>query len=944
MQAENPTHEALRAAILRAFFLSAAAGSGVGVLSIVMGWRALAPAVGLGLIAAYVLLGLACLGAAAWLNPRQGQRALVGVAMGLLVLVGASALVTGAGLQVPGLVFFGVIACLCCIVLEARHGLMIAAAALAVIAVIAAAEATGSMAPGAARVPTAVQTLVAMASVTVGAGAGRLIERLVQAHVHDSTERERRFGGLLGIAASAYWETDEALRMRQVTLRDAQRQFVPAGLVPRRPPWELPEVLLDDEAQDALRAHMEAREPFRDLAMAWHPPGSAVRHYLTSGEPQFDAQGRFLGYWGVARDVSAEHAAHAGKRQAEALLEQVVAMSPDVIALSDLSTGRYEMVNPSFTRVGGWTAEEAVGRTSTELGIWADPIDRQTLIDAVRASPEVRDLPLDFLRKDGTRHTLLVSAKRFEHEGRGHLAINARALSEIARTRLELEAILDNASVGIAFTRERNFVMANPHFEQMYGWPHGALVGQPGRVVWPSEASYATLGAEIGATLRAGQQAEFERVAMRRDGSTFLSRMRAKAIDPRRPGESGTIWIVEDVTAQRQAQAALARARDEAEAANRAKSAFLANTSHEIRTPLNGLVGLARLARAPDVDPQRLHLYLEQIGASAETLSAIISDILDLSKIEAGKLEIETEPFDLLALLHSLQQAYAALADSRGLAFHVDIDPQLPQAVSGDALRVRQILANFLHNALKFTPHGGVRLVAQRLPGESVRFEVHDSGVGIDEATQARLFRPFTQADESITRRFGGTGLGLSICRELAELMGGAVGVRSTAGQGSCFFAELPLPAVADLAAVSGHGALDADPLRGALVLLVEDNAVNMMIAAAMLEQWGAQVVQAGDGPQALAAVERAAQAGRPFDVVLMDVQMPGMSGYETTRLLRRRHSLLQLPIIALTAAALTSEREHAAEIGMNDFLTKPIDANRLRVTLQRVLAARYPG
>jgi CheY-like chemotaxis protein/nitrogen-specific signal transduction histidine kinase len=417
--------------------------------------------------------------------------------------------------------------------------------------------------------------------------------------------------------------------------------------------------------------------------------------------------------------------------------------------------------------------------------------------------------------------------------------------------------------------------------------------------------------------------------------------MQAKAIDPDHPNENGTICIAEDVTAQRQAEDTLARARDEAEAANRAKSAFLANTSHEIRTPLNGLVGLARLARQPNVDPARLRHYLEQIGASAETLSAIISDILDLSKIEAGKLEVETAAFDLLELLNSLQQAYAALADSHGLSFEVSIDHRLPQAVRGDALRVRQILANYLHNALKFTPRGAVRLAARALPGDRVRFEVHDTGLGIDQATQERLFRPFTQADESITRRFGGTGLGLSICRELAELMGGEVGVTSRPGHGSCFWAELPLPAENDITAISNHGALDGDPLHGARVLLVEDNAVNMMIGVALLEQWGAVVEQAADGPQALDAVARAVEAGRPFEVVLMDVQMPGMSGYEATRLLRQHYSLLELPIIALTAAALTSERERAAEIGMNDFLTKPIDANRMRITLQRVLSSR---
>jgi CheY-like chemotaxis protein len=247
---------------------------------------------------------------------------------------------------------------------------------------------------------------------------------------------------------------------------------------------------------------------------------------------------------------------------------------------------------------------------------------------------------------------------------------------------------------------------------------------------------------------------------------------------------------------------------------------------------------------------------------------------------------------------------------------------------------VRQILSNYLANALKFTDQGSVRVVARRIEGDRVRFEVHDTGPGLDEPTQSRLFRPFTQADESTTRRFGGTGLGLSICRELAALMGGEVGVVSVPGRGACFWAEVLLPAVAapQPAPPPAHG----QDLQGLRVLLVEDNPVNMLIGVALLERWGARVVQAIDGREALGAVQRAHEHGRPFDAVLMDLQMPVMSGYEATRELRRRPEGQGLPVIALTAAALVSERDLAVEAGMDDFLTKPIDADRLRDTLAR--------
>jgi CheY-like chemotaxis protein len=404
----------------------------------------------------------------------------------------------------------------------------------------------------------------------------------------------------------------------------------------------------------------------------------------------------------------------------------------------------------------------------------------------------------------------------------------------------------------------------------------------------------------------------------------------------------GTIWIVEDITERRRTEQALAKARDDAEAANRAKSAFLANTSHEIRTPLNGLVGLARLARRPEVDETRRRQYLDQIGDSAETLTAVISDVLDLSKIEAGRMLIDAVAFDLASLLDSLGRVYGTLADARGLTYEQTIDSALPRRALGDPVRLRQILTNYLNNALKFTRDGRIGLAASVPRNGWLRVEVSDTGPGIDAAVQRQLFTPFTQADQSTTRRFGGTGLGLSICRELAHLMHGDVGVRSRVGEGSTFWVELPLPAAASQDPDTGFGIEAEDnPLIGARVLMAEDNAVNMTIAVAMLEQWGVVVSQASDGAQALDAVAQAERAGRPFDAVLMDVHMPVMSGYEATRLLRQRHDPETLPIIALTAAALTSERELALDAGMNDFLTKPIDAQRLRETLGVTLDAR---
>jgi PAS domain S-box-containing protein len=628
-------------------------------------------------------------------------------------------------------------------------------------------------------------------------------------------------------------------------------------------------------------------------------------------------------------------------RRSEAMLSHLVATSPDVITLTDLQTGRYAMVNRTFEHKTGYSATDVVGRTSMELGVWRRPQDRERFVASIRELGQVQDMPTEFATKAGGTLSMLVSGARFAMDRREYLVINARDVSEAERERLQREAILQNASIGIAVTRDQRFVLTNPRFEQMYGWPSGALVGQAGRVVWDSDDDYQRIGALLGPALARGEAAEIEIQARRFDGSTFLGRVTGKAIDPTHPAKGGTIWIVEDITERRQVEQALARARDAAEAANRAKSAFLANTSHELRTPLNGLIGLARLAAASDTSEASRQQYLLQICDTAQGLSSLITDILDLSKIEAGKLELEAVPFDLDELLRGMQRAYATSAEAKSIALRLDPSAMHEGWVLGDKLRVRQILSNYLGNALKFTAQGEVRLLARRLDTERVRFEVHDTGPGIDEATQSRLFRPFTQADESTTRRYGGSGLGLSICRELATLMGGEVGVHSLPGQGSCFWAELPLPATNEPQPdLQGDAPLRAT-LEGVSVLMVEDNPVNMLIAVAMLEKWGVRITQATDGQQAVEAVKRRAQNGALFDAVLMDVQMPLMSGHEATRVLRRDYSPERLPIIALTAAALVSEREQALAAGMNDFLTKPIDPDRLRQALLHCLGAR---
>ena len=642
-------------------------------------------------------------------------------------------------------------------------------------------------------------------------------------------------------------------------------------------------------------------------------------------------------------DITARLAAEAALRRSEAMLSHLFATSPDCITLSEIETGRLTLVNAAFSRLTGYRSDEVVGRTADELGLWHDPADAERLRAGMTTDGRVDEMPAGIATRSGAIASVLLSAAHFRMDRRSYMVVNARDVTAAVRTRLEHAAIFERASIGIALTRDRRFVQANPRFEAIFGWPAGTLTGEPGAAVWVDEVDYVEIGRLAGPLLSSGQSFETEREMKKRDGSRFWCRLLGQAVDPERPGQGGTIWIADDVTERRRLDAALAAARDAAEAASRAKSAFLANTSHEIRTPLNGLLGLARLALRATITQAARAIHLEQILACAQGLEGILSDILDFSKIEAGKFTLEASAFDLRELLVAVQASYGPLADAKSLAFELEIDARLAAIVIGDPVRIRQILGNYITNAVKFTSHGSIRIIAG--PGDRgcVRLAVVDTGAGVDEPLRALLFKPFSQGDSSTTRRFGGTGLGLSICRQLAQLMGGEVGVESTPGEGSTFWAELPLaPAVLPGDSLASE-ASECEQLNNARILLVEDNPVNMMIASATLAQWGVDVAEARDGRMAIEAVHEAARRGRPFDLVLMDVQMPVMSGHEAAIELRKAWGPNALPIIALTAAALVSERELALAAGMNDFLTKPIDAPKLRCTLARHVR-RMPG
>lgn len=375
----------------------------------------------------------------------------------------------------------------------------------------------------------------------------------------------------------------------------------------------------------------------------------------------------------------------------------------------------------------------------------------------------------------------------------------------------------------------------------------------------------------------------------------------------------------------------LERQQAAARAESQAKSAFLAYMSHEIRTPLSGVVGLAELASEQGLDPAARDHYLHLLKDSASSLTAVISDVLDLSKIEAGKLDVEVAEFSLDDWLDALHATHVALAQRQGLALRIDRRGLLPNRVRGDAIRLRQVLGNFLSNALKFTPAGEVRLTAARLAPGRYRFEVRDTGRGLTTDEQVRLFRAYAQASGDKLTKARGTGLGLAISRELARLMGGDVGVQSEVGRGSCFWLEVPLPEVVGVRTAQRPAADVARALSRRRILVAEDDDLNRVMLEALLRREGADPVVVADGEAALAEVSRAHAAGTPFDIALLDIHMQGMSGLEAVRRIRALGAAGRLPILAVTGAALSQERHAALGAGMTDVLTKPLLLSRLR-------------
>jgi PAS domain S-box-containing protein len=462
------------------------------------------------------------------------------------------------------------------------------------------------------------------------------------------------------------------------------------------------------------------------------------------------------------------------------------------------------------------------------------------------------------------------------------------------------------------------------------------------RLVHPEDRE--RMQAEDELEIEPGEVSTTEYRVLHRDGHTVWVRNESVLLEDE--ARRSLYWqgFMVDITERKRAEEELRKAKEVADAANLAKSVFLANMSHEIRTPMNGVIGMTGVLLDTDLSEEQRN-YAETVRNSGDALLALLDDILDFSKIEAGEVRIETIDFDLQAIVEETAAVFAERARDKGLDLVSSVEQDVPTALRGDPYRIRQVLTNLVSNAVKFTEEGKVVLSCEREQdledAVTVRFEVSDTGIGITPEQQSRLFRSFTQADLSTTRRYGGTGLGLAISKQLVELMGGEITVQSEPGTGSTFSFTLPLAKLPEGArvrpAVVRPAPLPADPSppetkRSARVLVAEDTLTNRMVAVELLKRRGYDVDVVSNGVE---AVEAFSSSG--YAAILMDIQMPEMDGYEATARIREREGAQRhTPIIAMTAHALQSDREKALSSGMDDYLSKPVRPEQLDRVLER--------
>jgi PAS domain S-box-containing protein len=633
--------------------------------------------------------------------------------------------------------------------------------------------------------------------------------------------------------------------------------------------------------------------------------------------------------------------------------------SPASVVITDRD-GVVEYVNPRFSEISGFGFQESVGGTPRLCRSGHTPIDVYedlwgTILAGRKWSGELLNRKKSgalhwehvdiapIVGEDGAiTHFVAIKTDITEQKRAAEALVLAKEAAAAAQARL-MDAI-ETFSAGFAlYDADDRLLLSNSQVRAAYGFDDD-LYGMPFIDILRFEARQGTTTAD-GAGGDAFVRARLNYRAHCQGALELrLSSGRWLSLRERRTGDGGTVGIHTDITDLKEAEASLIAAKERAEDAACAKSEFLAMMSHEIRTPMNGIMGMLELLSGTRLDPEQRD-FVETVQSSSQALLTILNDILDFSKLEARQLELDDLVFDLESLSADIAALMTARAEEKRLWMRRSVAPGTPRWLRGDPARLRQVLLNLLSNAIKFTDTGGVRLDIAPVVEQGramLRFTVVDTGIGVADAALPKLFSEFAQADSTIARRFGGTGLGLAICRKIVTLMGGEIGVVSSPGLGSSFWFTLPLvtaqpPAEGvSSAAVEGKGI----PMRALNILLAEDNPVNQKVASALLAKQGHTVTVAKNGFEAVEAM-----TGGAFDLVLMDVQMPGLDGFEATARIRALPGpQAKVPIIAMTANALKGDDERCLASGMDLYVAKPIQPQALYAALQRCVAARAAG
>ncbi|TWB44523.1 CHASE domain-containing protein [Nitrospirillum pindoramense] len=779
-----------------------------------------------------------------------------------------------------------------------------------------------------------------------------LLEREVGLRTAELAQREERFKTLTELSTDWYWETDRDGRFTAMSQGVSRIGQDHRGLIgkTRRDLSSDPRL---DQYEDCVRRGV----PFRDLAYDLAGEDGALRHIVISGTPILDAAGACVGYRGSGRDVTEQLRAEEALRASQRFIRAIADNIPGMVGYWDKDL-RCRFANDRYRKWLGKTSEEILGQSAMALldaELFA--ANKPYMDGALRG--ETQRFERTLTRRDGRpTDSWIHYMPDVDHEGavQGFYVL-VTDVTPLKRAERELRATssrlaLATKASGIAIWE---YDVASGQLDwdeqmfQLYGRPptHGH-----GPTVWREQChpdDIARVEAEFRRVVQGNADLDIE-FRIRRPGGGLRHVKAASITEKNAEGRPvriiGVNW---DITEMRDREAALVAAQTAAEAASRAKTDFLANMSHEIRTPMNAILGLTHLLGDLDLGPQQRD-FVTKIAAAGRSLLDLINDILDFSKVEAGRLDLEHAAFRLQDLVDGLLSLVSVSADERKLALSAKIAPDVPAAVVGDRLRLQQVALNLLGNAIKFTHAGSVAMTIDligrpALDQAVLRFAVTDTGIGIPREIIPTLFSAFTQADTSTTRRYGGSGLGLAICKRLVDLMGGEIGVDSQPGAGSTFWFTVPVrvaePAATQAPArptrpAEAGGRQRPKRLDGMRLLMVEDNAINQDVGRLLLQSEGATVTIAGDGQQ---AVDWLRATPRDFDLVLMDMQMPVMDGYEATRLIRAELGLTALPIIALTAGVLDAERARAYEAGINDFLTKPFDLEGLVATIRRHLS-----